>query len=641
MCGITGVFTNRPEVGRHLEAVRAMTALMTRRGPDDEGFWDDGAHLALGFRRLAILDLSPAGHQPMVSPCGRYVIAFNGEVYNFRELRSELEGRGYRFRSTSDTEVVLMALAEWGEAALRRFNGMFALAWYDREQKQLLLARDAMGIKPLYFVQHAEGVAFGSQYDQVANHAYCTRRLSPASLGLFLRLGYVPAPRALFENTALLPAGHLARLEPGQPPCIRRYYEFPGQSEAVSADGEAVEQTDAAVGRAVRRQMVSDVPLGAFLSGGVDSPLVAAHMRRTTERVRAFTIGCTDPAYDEAPIARAYAGALALDHTVDTVGPAECLKLVEEGAKAFSEPFADFSSLPSLLLCRSTRRHVTVALSGDGGDELFWGYPRFWKMAGSVRWFPKPWLVRAAAYGLLGRTGRKIPRGILFPDPGAWQFDGQCFSGLRDPDLQAICPEAQALPDDFADYRYTGPCEPAPLARWLRQNELWGHLQMVLLKMDRASMHYSLEVRVPVLDLEVAEAAARIAPSVCMKNGLGKLPLRGALARAVPPDRIPERKAGFTVPLGDWLRGELRPMVEDLLLSGDPYPSGMLTRQGLRDLYSQHLAGKDRTRAIWSLLSLQLWAREHLHELEVPAPAAAGFAAPVVGVAGERTRLCA
>lgn len=629
MCGITGVFTNRPEVGRHLEAVRRMTGLMTRRGPDDEGFWDDGAHLALGFRRLAILDLSPAGHQPMESPCGRYVIAFNGEVYNFRELRAELESRGHRFRSSSDTEVVLLALAEWGEAALRRFNGMFALAWYDRERKQLLLARDAMGIKPLYFVQHSEGVAFGSQYDQVANHAYCSRRLSPASLGLFLRLGYVPAPRGLFENTALLPAGHLARLEPGQSPCILKYYESPEQSDEISADSSAVEAADAAIGSAVRRQMVSDVPLGAFLSGGVDSPLVAAHMRRATERVRAFTIGCTDPAYDEAPVARAYAETLALEHTVDRVGPAECLKLVEEGAKAFSEPFADFSSLPSLLLCRSTRQHVTVALSGDGGDELFWGYPRFWKMAGSVRWFQKPWALRAAAYGVLGRTTRKVPRGILFSDPGAWQFDGQCFSGLRDADLEAVCPEARELPGDFSDYRYSGPLEPDALARWLRQNELWGHLQMVLLKMDRASMHYSLEVRVPVLDLEVAGAAARISPSACMKDGLGKLPLRGALARAVPPDRIPQRKAGFTVPLGDWLRGELRPMVEDLLLSGDPYPSGLLNRRGQQDLYSQHLAGRDRTRAIWSLLSLQLWAREHLHSFGAGAEAPYEIAAPV------------
>ncbi len=588
-----------------------MTGLMERRGPDDEGHWTDEAHLALGFRRLAILDLSPAGHQPMVSPCGRYVIAFNGEVYNFRELRADLEARGHAFRSTSDTEVVLLALAEWGEDALRRFNGMFALAWYDRDRKRLLLARDPMGIKPLYYLRHPQGVAFGSQYDQVVRHAYCGRRLSLPALGLFFRLGYIPPPHALFEDTSLLPPGHLLTVERGGEPRVRRYYAFPEETDEIRTDASAVGTVDEAVGAAVRRQMVSDVPLGAFLSGGVDSPLVAAHMCRASERVRAFTIGCSDPGYDEAPVARAYAEALGLEHTVDVCGPRDCLDLVTEGARAFTEPFADFSSLPSLLLCRSTRRHVTVALSGDGGDELFWGYPRFWKMAGNAHWFRLPWLARAAGYAL-GRKGGKVPRGVLFPDPGAWQFDGQCFSGLREADLRALCAGAVPLPPGFEDYRYPGPLQAEPLARWLRQNELWGHLQMVLLKMDRASMHYSLEVRVPVLDLEVAATAARMSPSVCMKQGLGKLPLRGALARAVPPERIPERKAGFTIPLGAWLRSELRPLVDELLLTGDAYPEGLLDRATLRRLYQEHLEGRDRTRAIWSLLSLQLWTREHL-----------------------------
>jgi asparagine synthase (glutamine-hydrolysing) len=589
-----------------------MTALMRRRGPDAEGFWTDDRHVALGFRRLAILDLSPAGNQPMESACGRYVIVFNGEVYNFPEIRRELEQRGRRFRSTCDTEVVLLALAEWGQAALSRFNGMFALAWYDRDAQELLLARDPMGIKPLYYMWSPRGLVFGSQYDQLVRHPWLQRRLNPEILGLYLRLGYIPPPYALFEGTQLLPPGQALTVKAGSDPRTFAYYRFPAETAELSTEEDAAELTDAAVGNAVRRQMVSDVPLGAFLSGGVDSPLVAAHMRRVSSEVRAFTIGCTDPEYDESPVARAYAGALELENAVDSFGPEECLSLVQEGALAYSEPFADFSSLPSLLLCRSTRRHVTVALSGDGGDELFWGYPRFWKIANNAGWFKRPRAVRAAAY-LLSR-GRKgaLPRGLLFRSPGEWQFDGHCFSGLRPADLRLLCPEARTLPHDFRLYDYDRAASHESLARWLRRNEIDGHLQMVLLKMDRASMHYSLEVRVPLLDLEVVSAAARIAPGACMRGGTGKIPLRRALARRVPPETIPQRKAGFTIPLGDWLNTELRGLVEDLLLDGDPYPQGLFDRAALGRIYREHQEGRDRTRSLWHLLSLQLWARQHL-----------------------------
>lgn len=588
-----------------------MTALMRRRGPDDEGTWTEGEHVALGFRRLAILDLSPQGHQPMESRCGRHVLVFNGEVYNFRELRKQLKALGHTFSSTSDTEVVLAALAEWGEAALPRFNGMFALAWYDRMRRRLTLARDPLGIKPLYYGVTALGLVFGSQYDQVIRHPFSTRRIVPEHLGLFLRLGYIPAPYALFAGTHLLPPGHYLSLEVGGEPRTEPFYAFPDETEPVLVD-EAPLLVETAVGEAVGRQMISDVPLGAFLSGGVDSPLVAGRMRHSAEQVRAFTIGCTDERFDEAAVAQAYAKALRLEHTVDTIDPKACLELVEEGARAYSEPFGDFSSLPSLLLCRSTRQHVTVALSGDGGDELFWGYPRFWKIAGRAATFRWPVLCRAAAYAVGRAAGRPLPRGVLFPDPGAWQLDGQCFSGLRDHDFRALCGSELYLPDDFALYTYDGPLEEEAVARWLRRNELWGHLQMVLLKMDRASMHYSLEVRVPLLDLEVVRAAARVSPAACMRDGIGKLPLRKALARLVPPGSIPRRKAGFSVPLGDWLRAELRPMVEDLLLLGDPYPAGFYRKGELQHLYQRHLAGEDLTRAIWHLLSLQLWSREHL-----------------------------
>lgn len=613
MCGITGVFTHRQEVRKHREVVLHLTELMRRRGPDDEGFWTDDRHLALGFRRLAILDLSPAGHQPMESPCGQYVLVFNGEVYNFQELRAELETLGYRFRSSSDTEVVLIALATWGERALQRFNGMFALAWYDRQERRLLLARDPLGIKPLYYLETPDGVVFGSQYDQLFRHPFCSRRIRKECLGLYLRLGYIPPPYALFEDTWLLPPGHLVRVVPGRPAERHRYYDFPEERDEHRDLAAAAEATEATVNRAVHRQMVSDVPLGAFLSGGVDSPLVAAEMRQHSADVRAFTIGCTDARFDEAEVAGAYANSLQLQQRTERFGPEQCLSLIDEGARAYTEPFADYSSFPSLLLCRTTRQHVTVALSGDGGDELFFGYPRFWKISGQAARFRHSRPLRLAAYLRSRATQGKVPRGVLFRDPGAWQFDGHCFSGLRSSELRTLCPEGLAIPEDFDLYHYDGPAEAKPLARWLRRNELLGHLQMVLLKMDRASMHYSLEVRVPLLDLDVISVASRVAPEVCMQNGLGKLPLRSALSRFVPPGEIPERKAGFSIPLGDWLRNELQPVVQSLLLSGNAYPEGLLEPRALRALYQDHLRGRDRTRALWHLLSLQYWAQEHLH----------------------------
>jgi asparagine synthase (glutamine-hydrolysing) len=589
-----------------------MTELMRRRGPDDVGTWTDGEHVALGFRRLAILDLSPAGHQPMETPCGRHVLVFNGEVYNFRELRAELEASGHRFRSTSDTEVVLAALATWGESALARFNGMFALAWYDRRERCLRLARDPLGIKPLYYLDGPQGVVFGSQYDQVLRHPFCTRKIRRECLGLYLRLGYIPPPDALFEQTWLLPPGHLVRVEPGQSLTQRRFYELPEERDEFHDPEAVTEATEAAVRSAVRRQMVSDVPLGAFLSGGVDSPLVAAELRRVSEDVRAFTIGCTDARFDEAEVASAYAAALQLQQRADRFGPEECLSLIDESARAYSEPFADYSSFPSLLLCRSTREDVTVALSGDGGDELFFGYPRFWKISDQASSFRRPRALRVAAYLHSRASGGKLPSGVRFRDPGAWQFDGHCFSGLRDRELRALCGGELPLPAGFDLYRYHGPYEEKHLARWLRRNELSGHLQMVLLKMDRASMHYSLEVRVPLLDLEVVALAMRLPPEICMHDGLGKLPLRHALSRLVPPEQIPARKAGFSIPLGDWLRSELRPAIEALLLDGGAYPAGLFKPHVLRSLYQEHLQGRDRTRALWHLLALQYWAREHL-----------------------------
>lgn len=614
MCGICGIFTNDRSITEHLPIVPVMTRLMMRRGPDDEGFWTDDQHLVVGFRRLAIIDPTPAGHQPMISSCGRYVIVFNGELYNFRELRARLESRGIAFRSESDTEVVLQALIVWGEDALTRFNGMFALAWYDSGNRALLLARDPMGIKPLYYLVHPQGLVFGSQYDQLLGHPFCDRsRVRMDVLGLYLRLGYIPPPYGIIANTHQLKPGSYLRITPETDSVVRTYYQFQVGEAPYLTGAEAFETTKEVILKAVKRQMVSDVPIGSFLSGGVDSPLVTAAMQKASDRpISAFTIGSTDSRFDESREANQYAQHLGVKHYLRVFSEQDCLNLIDDVAEAYSEPFADYSSFPTMLLSSITRDKVKVALSGDGADELFWGYPRFRKVLSARKYFQYPALVRLGIYGAARYSPlARVPRGIVFDTIGEWYLDAH--SGLKSADLARICPGTLDYPEDFALYEFNGMPNETELAQWLRTNEVIGHLQMMLLKVDRASMYYGLEVRVPLLDLEVVEHAARIAPSECMVDGVGKIVLRKVLSCFVPEEIIPIRKSGFGVPLGDWLRKELRPLVEDLLLDNEPFPSGVLLRAGLKTLCKQHIDSiTDRTQGLWNLLALQLWARKHL-----------------------------
>ncbi len=600
--------------------VAALTELMVRRGPDDSGGWDDGAACALGFRRLSIIDLSEGGHQPMVTDDGHHVVVFNGELYNYRELRAELQRAGRRFRSQSDTEVVMQALAEWGTDALARFNGMFAIGWYRPRSRTLVLARDPIGIKPLNWWWSPEAFVFGSQYDQVVRHRRCRRdRVDPSALHLYLRLGYLPLHYGLVQDTGQVPPGHYIELQPGCRPTPRRFRPpFRGAPPEERLKGaEADEAVAAAVGEAVRRQQVSDVRMGAFLSGGVDSPLVAANMSSGEDHpVPAFTIGTDDDASDESAPASTYAQMLGLEHHLRRITGTDALDLLGDVARANSEPFGDYSSFPTLLVAGLAAGHVKTVQSGDGGDELFWGYPRFMKVAGARRWFGLPRPARIAAYGATKPlpVHRRPPRGILFPTVGDWYLDAH--SGLRQPDFARIAPDLAPLPDDLTLFERRRPGSEDELLQWMRGNELACHLPMVLQKVDRAAMFHSLEVRVPLLDLEMVDLAGRVDPSAAISGSTGKMVLRHALARSVPPDKIPVPKRGFTVPMGSWLADDLRPAVQSLLVDRDPFPSGFFDRDGLESFYDEHRTGRlDLTRGLWNLLSLQLWADEHLRPL--------------------------
>lgn len=615
MCGLVGVFTREPTAASQVSWVAAATELMRRRGPDDEGYWQN-EHLSLGFRRLSVLDLSAAAHQPMATSDGRAVLVFNGEVYNFRVLRQQLAREGVTFRSSCDTEVVLYGLRQWGTDALARFDGMFALAYYDLDRRQLLLARDPVGIKPLYLLEHRLGIVFGSQYNQVVRHPWCERqRIDVQALGSFLRLGWVPPPEGLIEGTRMIEPGTALIVEPRA--SVRRitFRSYFGVAPSICDKREANALVSGAVRSSVAAQLVSDVPVGVLLSGGIDSPLVAAEAKRSARDIPSFTIGSDDPLHDESDDARVYAEAIGTNHVERVLTATEARSKVDQLVQAYSEPFSDFSALPTLLVSELARESVTVALSGDGGDELFWGYPRFAKVAGAAGWFrwPRP-LRMVARQGLRVAPSSRPPAGIDFPTVGEWYLDAHAY--VRGSSFAAVAPEAAQDWRPPTAFGYDGPFDARSMLLWMRRNEWRYHLQMILLKVDRASMHHSLEVRVPLLGNEVNEVAEQVEPSACIGPSDGKLPLRAALRSRVGNSVVTSGKRGFSAPLGHWLKHEFRSLVKESLLDQTAFGEALFDRKETMKLYADHVEGhRDHTKALWALVTLQRWADHHLRPL--------------------------
>ena len=615
MCGIVGqIAIDKNGVAAEEEMISRLSALMARRGPDDQGFWSDGRGFSTAFRRLSVLDPSPAGHQPMRTQDGRYVIVYNGEVYNFRELRHELQQDGVRFHSTGDTEVVLYALARWGIRALSRFNGMFALGFYDKVEQRLLLARDHAGIKPLYYMLVGQGLVFASQYDQILVHPWShDLHVSAEALALYLRLGYIPAPHAVLQKTHMLEPGTWMEVSKGGGVRFGRFFEFPIYCEPDLRGAEACEAVDSTITDAVRRHLVSDVPVGTFLSGGIDSPLVAAKMRAVSNgSVLAFTIGTNGDRHDESADAAAYASELGIEHIVEHATSETALQMLDEVVAACGEPFADYSMFPTMLVSRLARQQVKVMLSGDGGDELFWGYfNRFASVlkkvdgfaqkpsSSSSRWNLRKLLTRATDHQDLRWPGSL---GDIYRLKHTHQSEGW---------LKSMLPDLPQWPTNFSLFTYTG-LEPDRTAQWLRWNEFVGYLTMILLKVDRASMYNSLEVRVPLLDKEVVEVATHVDWRSCLdvKRKLGKLPLRNSLARHVRHQT--RTKRGFTVPMDAWLRGPLKPVFEQVILARDDILGLPLNKIAVRAIFDRHLSGQANFDwMLWMLLSLALWERRH------------------------------
>lgn len=612
MCGIAGEFrfSSTPTQADW----QCISELMYRRGPDDMGTWEDAEHCTLVFRRLAILDLTPSGHQPMVSHDGRFAIVFNGELYNFQDLRKELSLHGYRFRSSGDTEVVLNALIHWGKAALAQFNGMFAIGFYDKREKRLLLARDHVGIKPLYFMHTYEGVVFGSQFNQILAHPWSRNAsLSPHAASLYLRLGHIPAPYAALTGSNMLAAGTCIEFRADGSKQEERYYTFPRFVTSTLIGNEAIEAVDAAITAAVRRQLISDVSLGAFLSGGIDSPLVVAKIKAAGRNdLHTFTIGTRGDRTDETADAAEYARALGVENTTEHVSPEDALELLDDVVTAMSEPFGDYSIFPTMLVSRLARRRHTVMLSGDGGDEMFWGYaPRAAPMleAAHIFQFP-PWVRRLVWYvSRIGGPSAFARQIVRYPTLGDWQLSAH--RRLPSAVLQEIFPALPPLPQGYDEFKFDSHNQ-TETAQWLRWNETISHLPMVLLKVDRASMHESLEVRVPLLDREVIDTALQVDWRACLDlaNKIGKLPLRAALRQHTAYQS--KIKRGFDIPMDHWLRTSLKPIFEEHVLSRSELLGAEVDRQALARVYADHCAEKaDYGRGLWPLLSAALWEKHH------------------------------
>jgi asparagine synthase (glutamine-hydrolysing) len=640
MCGIAGVWDRRRKSapGGVIAVAEAMTETLRHRGPDEGAvFVDAEAGIALGHRRLSIVELSPAGAQPMISSCGRFVISYNGEVYNASELRAELERAGRQFRGRCDTEVIVEGAAVWGvEATIRRLIGMFAIALWDRSERVLYLIRDRLGIKPLYWANFNDRVLFGSELKALRADTSWTPALDRDSLAAYLRFAYVPAPRSIYCSVRKLAPGTILITRARGAPEIACFWSLAdvarsGQSARLDvSEEEATGQLDALLRDAVRRRMVADVPLGAFLSGGIDSSTVVALMQAQSARpVRSFSIGFRERGFNEAPHAAEVARHLGTDHTELYVSPDDALSVIPNLATIYDEPFADSSQIPTFLVSEMTRRHVTVALSGDGGDELFGGYTRYFQgrtLRRLAKCLPQPARSLAAAGTRAISPSAWSALSLAIPEPIRPTHFGTKMRKLAD--VLAGEPETGAIyrhiVSQWADPENTviGGIEPYdPLAEKRIKDLVPDFIERmqyidtmtylpddILTKVDRASMAVSLEARVPLLDHRVVAFSWTLPSAMKAANGIGKRMLRRVLNRYIPRELVERPKMGFTVPISDWLRGPLRPWAERLLderrlaEEGIFYPAPIVTR------WREHLtASHDWQDSLWTVLMFQAW----------------------------------
>lgn len=652
MCGIAGYLTLGSPTARSVER---MIGSLVHRGPDDAGTWiDSDAGVGLGHRRLSIVDLSPAGHEPMVSASGRFVVTYNGEIYNHQALRSELEAGGIApeggWRGHSDIETFLQAIDCWGlDRSLEKAVGMFAFGLWDRKARTLSLVRDRFGEKPLYYGWVGKDFLFGSELKALRSHPNFDNEIDRSALRDYASRTYVPAPRSIYRRIFKLLPGTILEVE--RPACsapredapgegaaagglkLRRYWSYQqvvedGLASPIADEKVALTRLEDALSTAIRGQSIADVPIGAFLSGGTDSSLITAlYQIHSSTPVRTFSIGFEEAGYNEAPHAKAVAAHLGTVHAEHYVSDRDASEVIPLLPQMYDEPFADSSQIPTYLVSKFARQHVTVALTGDGGDEMFGGYnrhilaPALWS---SLERVPKP--LRRAGGSLLGKVSPQI-----------WSGAARTFGGQRHPDFAhkvskglKLAATADSYDDVLSSFLDEWAFQASPVldaegavARPPRITGASDAVQTmfgdaidylpddILCKVDRASMAVSLETRVPFLDHRLAALAARIPIDMKIAGRTGKTILRTLLYRHVPRQLIDRPKAGFAIPVGEWLRGPLRDWAEDLLTSARLVGEGYFDATMVRQRWLAHVEGKrDSTAAIWSILMFQAWLEQ-------------------------------
>jgi asparagine synthase (glutamine-hydrolysing) len=650
MCGFAGIMTSAPLRRDSLAQIaETMSGTIAHRGPDDKGCWTDPTvGVAFGFRRLAIIDLSAQGHQPMRSASGWYTLVFNGEIYNYRQIRDVLEAEGSQFRGHSDTEVICAAFERWGiQESVKKFIGMFAIAVWDAKARRISLIRDRLGIKPLFYYHRPGILTFGSELKALVAGPEFDSTLDEAALGAYLRYLYVPAPKTIYRYARKLLPGHILSIAsvaeplPASSPywSLEDAYQLGAQNRFDGSDAEAVDELAKLLSDAVRLRMRADVPLGALLSGGIDSSAIVALMQRNASRpTRTFSIAFPGSEHDESIHAARIARHLGTDHTELAVTSTDALAVVPQLPDLFDEPFADPSQIPTYLVCKLARQEVTVALSGDGGDEVFGGYERYVRgerIIDRLRHVPRA--IRHAAGAAVGAAGTRAwdrtyhAAAGLMPGLSTPRFPGDKIRKLgrllrqdSEEEMYRSLLSAWQNPEHLLTHPAQSPSRVEEELSKSKNIPLLDRMMLLdqqtyladdlLAKVDRSSMAVSLEARVPLLDHRVVEFGWRLKAHHKIRDGRGKWLLRQVLYDLVEPELVDRPKVGFSVPLGDWLRGPLRGWAENIILSGSTERDGFLRLANTRPAWDRLKSGDDEPAlALWAVLMFESWRHHWVH----------------------------
>lgn len=610
MCGFLG------EVSSSLlsdKRFKDLLDLSQQRGPDQQGVWKD-ANCQLGFNRLAILDVSENGMQPILSPSGRFAMVFNGEIYNYKDLQLKHQINDDALSSTSDSEILVHLLEKIPiDAFVEALNGMFAISIWDTLTQKLYLIRDFSGIKPLYYGLNNHDIVFASQFNQIFKHpSFTTKTLRPEIMKEFFGLGYMHAPNTVFENIFQVEPGQLLIWDFETKTIIEKthYFEWKTTGEYLDDKPETRVLFSEHFNHVIKHQLQSDVPIATFLSSGYDSALVTAYAKKNKDDIKSYTFGIDDSKFDESDDAKVYADILKVSHIVDKHHTHDILDVVDAHFKAMPEPFGDYSSVPTYMITQSAKLYATVMLSGDGGDELFWGYPRFRKSVHQAHWFRYPLWLRKLLIPFMRKLDKKLSRGLdVYPRFSDWILSKQ----LHFSNLDALVPKVSFSSELYKDYAFTKSHTKPNILLYLKENEFYAHLQRTLKKVDLTSMAHSLEVRVPFLDKELIDFSNAIKPQFGIVHDRPKLILKDDLYQYIPIEKVNKTKKGFSIPIGQWLKQELKEDFIKTVLETPLYGEAYINQDHLKSIVSDFYNNSKKV-DVWGFWHVYAWQKWALHQ---------------------------